>query len=364
MLFKSALNGLRVVLYMLVTVMFLLTVAGTGGGATKPTTVAEIALYQGPDREQILIDGAKKEGGVVFYNPNTWMDKVVTEDFAKKYPFIKVSTWRSDPPSVVKRLLEEYASGRFIADVIETTYTSAAILRVKDIFQEYYSPEAVNYGDEVKVVGKKGVYYLANREIYLGLGYNTKIVPPADIPRTYKDLLDPKWKGKMTLAGDDAGVRWVGHVINVMGRDYLEKMSSQELKVQFIAPVALLNQVISGEVPLTPDMHNSSVFAAKKTGAPVEWSPLEPVMASVGFSGVTIKAPHPYSALLLLDYLFSKEGQQAIMAGGLSSPRKDIGSLGQKFKKTYFEAQYTTEEYEKKFSEWEELLRRIFVKKM
>jgi iron(III) transport system substrate-binding protein len=149
-----------------------------------------------------------------------------------------------------------------------------------------------------------------------------------------------------------------------MGREYLEEMGRQELKVQNLQSVALLNQVISGEVPLSPDIFYSSVFAAKKTGAPVEWCPLEPVMASVGSSGMTTKTPHPYGALLFLNYLFSKEGQQVVITGGLSSPRKDIGSLEQKFKKTYLEAQYSIEEYEKKFSEWQELMRRIFIRKM
>jgi iron(III) transport system substrate-binding protein len=90
---------------------------------------------------------------------------------------------------------------------------------------------------------------------------------------------------------------------------------------------------------------------------------LEPVIASNGTSGMTTNAPHPHAALLFLDYLHSNEGQQVVMRGGLSSAREDIGSLQRKFKKTYQEAQYSSEEFEKKFSEWQELMRQLFIRK-
>jgi iron(III) transport system substrate-binding protein len=119
----------------------------------------------------------------------------------------------------------------------------------------------------------------------------------------------------------------------------------------------------SGEVPLSPTIFNSNVFTHKQKGAPVEWRPLEPVIAGVGTSGMIVNAPHPHAALLFLDFLHSKEGQQAAMKGGLSSPRTDIGSLEQKFKKLYMESQYSPDEMEKKFNEWEALLRRLFIRK-
>ena len=330
--------------------------------ASKPATAAEIALYQGRDRELLLIEGARKEGQVLFYNSNTWLS-TVAQEFEKKYPFIKVSVWRSDSKNIVKRVMEEYASGRFLADVVETTDASLAILQRKGIFQEYYSPEAAAYSDEVKEKGKNGLYYLADREIYIGLGFNTRLIPPADAPKTYKDLLDPKWKGKMSLTNTDTGIRWIGNAETGMGRDYLEKLSRQEIKVQNIAAAALAGLIISGEVPLSPTIFNSNIHTAKETGAPVEWRPLEPVIANVGSSGITSKPPHPHAALLFLDYLHSKEGQKVVMKGGLGSPREDVGSLEQKFKKIYFENRYSLEEFEKKFNEWEELMKQLFIRK-
>ena len=331
--------------------------------AAAPMTAADIATYQGPDRQQILIEGAKREGQLMYYNSYTWM-ATVAQEFEKKYPFIKVSVWRSESASVVKRVTEEYASGRFLADVIQVSEPGMSIMKSKGIFQEYYSPETAYYSEEVKVKGKLGVFYLADLEPYIGLGFNTKQISPAEAPKTYMDLLDPKWKGKMSFAGTGTGVQWTGNVLNAMGREYLEKLSRQEMKVQNIAAAALAGLVVSGEVPLSPTIINNNVFNYRLKGAPIEWRPLEPVVAQVGFSGMATKAPHPHAALLYLDYLHSKAGQEIVMKGGLSSPREDIGSLEQKFKKTYLGVGYTLEQYEKNFSDWEELMRRLFIKRM
>jgi iron(III) transport system substrate-binding protein len=340
----------------------LLACGQTGWPAAKPSSVAEIALYQGRDREQLLVDGAKRETQLLFYNSNTWLS-TVAQEFEKKYPFIKVSVWRSDSKNIVKRVMEEYASGRFLADVVETTDASLGILKRKGIFQEYYSPESAAYNDEVKEKGKNGIYYLADREIYIGLGFNTKLIAVAEAPRTYKDLLDPKWKSKMSITNTDTGIRWIGNAETAMGRDYLEKFSRQEVRVQNVAAAAIAGLIVSGEVPLSPTIFNSNIYTAKETGAPVEWRPLEPVIANVGSSGITSKSPHPHAALLFLDYLHSREGQRVVMKGGLGSPREDLGSLEQKFKKTYFESRYSLEEFEKKFSEWEELMKQLFIRK-
>jgi iron(III) transport system substrate-binding protein len=342
--------------------MILYAVQGAIAVAGKPATLAEIALYQGADREQLLIEGAKKEGQVIFYNINTWLS-TVAQEFEKKYPFVKVSVWRSDSKTVLKRVTEEYASGRYLADVIDVTFGGVAMLHKMGIFQEYYSPEMAAYTDEVKAKGKTGVYYLPDLELYIGLGFNTKLVPPADAPKTYKDLLDPKWKGRISFAGTSTGSQWIGNALNVMGREYLEKMGGQDVKVQNISGAAIAGLIVSGEVPLSPTIYESNILTAKEKGGPVDWRPLEPVVANVGSSGMTTKAPHPHAALLFLDYVHSKEGQRVMMKGGLGSPREDIGSLERKFKKTYLEAQYSLDDLEKKIGEWEELMKRLFIKR-
>jgi iron(III) transport system substrate-binding protein len=202
---------------------------------------------------------------------------------------------------------------------------------------------------------------LGDRETYNSLGFNLSLITPNEAPKTLKDLLDPKWKGKMAMVSTSTGVRWIGAMIETMGREFLDKMVEQELKVQDMSGAALAGLVASGEVPLSPTIFDADVTVAKQKGAPIDWRPLEPVVTTVGYSALSSKAPHPHAALLFLDYVHSKEGQQLMMKGGLWSPRDDTGSRVQKFKKLYLDEKYTLEELENKFSQWEKLLRQLFV---
>jgi iron(III) transport system substrate-binding protein len=177
------------------------------------------------------------------------------------------------------------------------------------------------------------------------------------------DLLNPKWKGKMSIVSTTTGTRWIGSTLESMGREFLEKMAQQDVKVQNMSGAALAGLVVSGEVPLSPTIFDANITQAKQKGAPVEWRPLEPVVTTVAYSGLTLKAPHPHAALLFLDYIHSKAGQQLIMKGGLWSPREDIGSLEQRFKKSYIDEKYSVEEAEKKYAEWDGLMQRLFIRR-
>jgi len=316
--------------------------------ASAPMSVVQLALYQGADREPLLIQGAKKEGQIVFYNSHTWF-KAVAQEFEKKYPFIKVAEWRADGADVMKRVIEESQAGRFLADVVESTAGNIGGIHSLGLLQEHRSPEIRFFDDDVMKKGKNGVYYWADRETYISLGFNTNHIPVAEAPKRLNDLLDPKWKGKMSLAGGATAARWVGAVIEMAGREFIEKLSAQDVSVHKLSGAALANLVVTGEVPMSPTIFDSNIFVAKRKGAAVEWRPIDPIVANVGYSGLVAKAPHPHAALLFLDYIHSKEGQQFIVKGGLSSPRDDVESLvDQKFKKIYFEAKYSVEEYEKK----------------
>jgi iron(III) transport system substrate-binding protein len=330
--------------------------------AAAPQTVFPPALYQGADREKILVEGAKREGQFTLYTSHTWFRTFVKE-FEKKYPFVKAAEWRNDSKTLIRKVLEEAKSGRVLVDVVETTADGMGIIKREGLLQEYYSPEAGHYPNELKSRGMNGFFYLPNRETYNSLGFNTKLIAPANAPRNLKDLLEPQWKGKMAITSTSTGVRWIGNVLEVMGREYLVKMAEQDVGVQDMAPAALIGLIGSGEVPMSPTIFDANVVMAKRKGAPVEWRPLEPVVTTVGSAALMAKAPNPHAALLFIDFLLSKEGQQLIMKGALWSPRDDIGTLEQKFKKTYLDEKYSLAEMEVKFTQWENLLRQLFIRK-
>jgi iron(III) transport system substrate-binding protein len=330
--------------------------------ASAPMSSSQLALYQGADREKNLIDGAKREGQFTLYTSHTWFRTFVKE-FEKKYPFVKASEWRNDSKNVIRKVFEEGKAGRVLADVVETTADGMGVMKREGLFQEFYSPEARYYPNELKPRGKNGFFYLPNRETYNSLGFNTKLISPAAAPRSLKELLDPKWKGKMAITNTTTGARWIGNVLESLGREFIDKLGDQEVSVQDMAPAALMNLVVSGEIPLSPTIFDANVTLAKQKGASVEWRPLEPVVATVGSAALLAKAANPHTALLFIDYLLSKEGQQMIMKGGLWSPREDLGSLEQKFKKNYLDEKYSSEEMEIKLGQWETLLRQLFIRK-
>src|SRR5919106_306877 len=165
------------VLFASIVAALLSTVIASHGAQSKPMSPAELALYMGPDREKILLDGAKKEGEVTFYTSNTWVAGPVSREFEKKYPFVKVNVWRSDSKSLLKRLTEEVTAGRFLADVVETSPEYITILLRNNMLQEYLSPELNAYDDDAKIKGNRGVHAWTNREIYISLGFNTKLIP-------------------------------------------------------------------------------------------------------------------------------------------------------------------------------------------
>jgi len=322
----------------------------------------QLALYQGADREKILIEGAKREGQFTLYTSHTWFKTFVGE-FEKKYPFVRASQWRNDSKNIIRKVLEEVRAGRVLADIVETTADGMGFLKREGLFQEYYSPEARYYPNELKPKGKNGFFFLPNRETYNSLGFNTHLIPPGIAPKALRDLLDPRWKGKMAITSTTTGSRWIGNALETLGREFLDKLAEQDISVQDMAPASLINLVVSGEIPLSPTIFDANVTLAKQKGAPVEWRPLEPVVTTVGSAGLLARASNPHTALLFIDYLLSKEGQQLIMKGGLWSPREDVGSVAQKFRKSYLDEKYSSEEMEAKIAQWETLMRQLFMRK-
>jgi iron(III) transport system substrate-binding protein len=149
----------------LLTVGILIFAATNALAASAPMPVSQLALYQGADRETILVQGAKKEGQVVFYNSHTWF-KAVAQEFEKKYPFIKVAEWRADGADVMKRAVEESQAGRFLADVVESTAGNIGGIHANGLLQEHRSPELRFFDSDVTKKGKSGLLLGGPGDLY------------------------------------------------------------------------------------------------------------------------------------------------------------------------------------------------------
>ena len=132
----------------LITIGILFFAATNVLAASAAMSVSQLMLYQGADRETILVQGAKREGQVVFYNSHTWF-KAVAQEFEKKYPFIKVAEWRAEGADVMKRAVEESQAGRFLADVVESTAGNIVGIHYNGLLQEHRSPELRFFDDDV-----------------------------------------------------------------------------------------------------------------------------------------------------------------------------------------------------------------------
>ncbi|MFC1814616.1 ABC transporter substrate-binding protein [Thermodesulfobacteriota bacterium] len=326
--------------------------------AQKPKTVAELALYKGADRQQILEEGAKKEGKLVFYTTQIVKQTVrpLVNAFQKKYPYIKVEFWRASMSKIIPRVREEFKSGKHIVDVISFTQAGEMVLEELGIIQPFYSPNLVQIEDDaLKKAQGGGTFYAGHYISGKGMGYNTELITKDQLPKSYQDLLDPKWKGKLTLAGSNSGVYWMGTLLATYGEDFVRQMAKQNFDVHVVSGRAILDLVIAGEYVFSPTCFDAHVTYSKKMGAPIDWVPLEPAHAILHQIVLPKRLSHPHAALLYIDFDLSKKAAELYKAGGYISPRKDVANQ-LKYKKYY------GPESTKQFMRWTKLFRELFMK--
>jgi ABC-type Fe3+ transport system substrate-binding protein len=273
-----------------------------GSVPSRAQTLADLASYSGPDRTQRLIAGAKKEGTVTLYSSATLADQsAILRAFGAKYG-IKVQQWRGSSEDIRNRALTEYSGGRFDVDVAETAGPDMEAMVREQLLQAVVTPAAAELIPQARMPHRG---WIATRlSVFVG-AYNTDIIKPADAPKGYEDLRDPKWKGKLGIETDDAN--WFLSVVGFMGeqkglRLFREIVATNGMSIRK-GHTLLANFVGSGEVPLALTAYSYRVEQMKNVeGAPVELLYLPPVVALPTGAGVFKKAPHPYAALLLLDF--------------------------------------------------------------
>lgn len=318
----------------LVLVVIFLFTSFAMSATKKPVTVAELALYKGADRQRLLEEGAKKEGNLIFYTTGTQAQSLV-KAFQKKYPFIKVETWRAGTDEVLPKILEEYKAGRYAVDVIGPTQAAEIVLREAGFLQPFYSPELASIEEEAVVKAPGGGVFTAQHfQSGVGLGYNTKLIKKEQLPKSYQDLIDPKWKGKLPIVGTETGVLWMGGLLAAYGEEFIKKLAEQQFVVHMVSGRALNDMIVAGEFDFSPTIFDSHVDASKKKGAPVDWIPLEPVSCNLGQIMLPKYSAHPHAAMLYIDFDLSREAGEIYKAEGYNSPRKDVANL-RNYKKYY-----------------------------
>ena len=271
---------------------------------------------------ETVIEGAKKEGAVVFY---TTMDiqnsKPLLDNFTKKYPFIKGDLVRLGGTAMVSRIMAEAQAGANKFDVAVGISPSYIPMRERNLIAPYMSPEFPSlYDDLYEPKGYWATVYLNT----LVLGYNTKVISRNDLPKTYEDLLKPQYKQKFIIDIENHDV-FVG-LGQEWGQEkaiaYFKGLAKQE-PVFLRGNTNRANMVSVGERSLT-FVYAQVIERMKQTGAPVDWIPLEPVNVEVNVSMLAAKAAHPNAGKLFIDYFISKDGQEFLKTFRRIGPRKDV----------------------------------------
>jgi iron(III) transport system substrate-binding protein len=279
------------------------------------------AAQPAPDAK--IIEGAKKEGQLVYYTTMTLDQSQTTVDrFEKKYPFLKVTLFRTGGGPLLNKIVTESRGGRHDWDVVVGRGEMVLPLIQRKLLASYRTPEAKAIDEQL--VDKEGYWtaYYVNSYV---LGWNTKLVKRDDVPRSYEALLNPKWKGGQ-ISLDTEAYGMLEGLKGVWGRektlDFFKRLAAQDpvLKRGNTERVQL---AVAGEYPLII-AYNQTVQRMTSRGAPIDWLPLEPVVTQVNPVMLGAKAPHPNAARLFYDYVLSKEGQEQLRGFQRIPVRRDV----------------------------------------
>lgn len=269
----------------------------------------EMARYEGPDRTEKLLAAARGEGGeLVVYHVYPALTKVL-DAFTRKYG-IPVKAWRSSSETVLQRLISESRGNRFEADVVQNNAPENEAACREKLLLEVRSPAHAKLVPEA-VPGHRCWAGLAV-DVFIA-AYNTTKVRKDELPGSYQDLLDPKWKGRLGIEAEDHG--WFGELGNALGEEKTHQLFGRIVATNGLSVrkghSLLANLVASGEVPIGLTTYSWTPDQLKQKGAPIEVHPIEPMIAQFSTLAVTRRAKRPYTALLFYDFALD-EGQKVL----------------------------------------------------
>ena len=271
----------------------------------------------------VLMDGAKKEGKMVFYTSvETEFARALTSAFEGKYPFIKTDIFRSTHEKIFSRLNVERQTGTYTADAISVGEFETFHLQRRGFIAAYRSPFAATYPDGFK---DPDGYWTDLYDNLTVTAYNTSRVKRDEIPRRYEDLLHSRWKGRMVL--DQNEDRWFANMLYLMGEkkgvQFMEALAKQQIAIR--GGRSMVTQLLgAGEYDLQIVAYWYRPHLMKKQGAPVDWVGLEPAIIALHPISIVEKSPHPNAAKLFIDFALSDEGQRIFVQRGRESAKPGL----------------------------------------
>ena len=290
--------------------------AFAGAAAAQVQAPADLAAAMklgGEARTRALVEGARKESGPVLVYHSTQAEDLqpVFDAFTKKYG-IQVRDWRSSSENVVQRIVSETRAGKRDVDFIENNSPEMEALRREQMLMRMESPHFADL--RPGTLGEHHTYATSTIDVFVQ-AYNTQKVTRDELPRTFDDLADARWKDRLGIEAEDFA--WFGTLLDQIGEAHGTKLFSAAVAKNGISVrkghTLLANLVASGEVPLALTVYNYKPPQLKKKGASIDWIVLKPAIGQLHAVAVPARTTRPFSAALLYDFFLS-EGQPLLAA--------------------------------------------------
>jgi iron(III) transport system substrate-binding protein len=272
------------------------------GAPAQAQSFSELALDGRPERLQRLAAEARKEGALNYYTSIPEKDVgVLAADFGKRYG-VKVNLWRASSIKVLQRAAAEARANRWEFDVVSISSPEMEALHRELLLQQVRSGRHADLAPDAMPAHRAWVPQFLNVFVQ---AYNTSRVRKQELPKSYAELADPKWKGRLGVEAADS--EWYCGVIKHVGEEKGAKLFRDIVATAGWSVRSghslLANLVASGEVPLALTVYSYRIEQLKSAGAPVEWFGIDPVIGRANGVGVSRRPPHPNAALLFYEYL-------------------------------------------------------------
>jgi iron(III) transport system substrate-binding protein len=293
--------------------------ASGGGMAAVPAAGAATAgdLCANPQKIQGFttcadVAAAEKEGAVVIYSPDVEQGTAkMLEAFHALFPKINTNYVRLQTGALYAKVQAERQARTYVTDVLNLSDIGLAFdFQKRNGYERYISPEMAAY--KADFMSKPEGYWTWGSINVSGIAYNPTVVPPAQAPKSWEDLLDPKWKGSLSVKTSNSGLQhftWY-MLTKVLGAEYWQKLAKQEPRA-FDSYVQQYDRLVNGQDKVTECAQYSGFVQFKQKGAPLEF--VLPAMGAVAGPevwGIVDHAPHPNAARLFLDWFLSPAGQK------------------------------------------------------
>ncbi len=281
--------------------------------APEPTKASEPTKPPEPTStpELSLEEAAQAEGGqlMVYTSMNIDDLELVLAEFKTAYPFVEAEYYRASGEDVIAKALTEAQAGQHFADVFETNAFEVYRLQLEGLLAPFDAPERAAYPDNAR---DPDHFWTVDRVNLAVIAYNTDLVAEADVPKSYEDLLDPKWKGKIAVEASD--IELLADMAGAWGEEkamaFWEGIAAQEPRL-VDGHTELAEFLAAGEFAISPTVYGHRVLKLKDKGAPIEWVKTDPVFAFTQLLALAKDGPHPATGKLFVNWLLSEAGQKA-----------------------------------------------------